>query len=29
MTTSASTVDAECERVARAVADFIEQVRKI
>ena len=29
MTTSASTVDAECERVARAVAEFIEQVRKI
>jgi len=29
MMTSASTVDEECERVARAVAEFIEQVRKI
>jgi len=29
MMTSASTVDDECERVARAVAEFIEQVRKI
>jgi len=29
MTTSAATVDEECERVARAVAEFIEQVRKL
>ena len=29
MTKSAATVDEECERVAKAVAEFIEQVRKV